>query len=459
MSFAIYENYQDSDFSWLGKIPAHWSLKRVGHHVDFITGFAFKSDFFSFDSGIKLVRGDNVTEGYLRWGEKTRYWSDITKDIERYLLEENDILIGMDGSKVGKNFAVVKSSDLPLLLVQRVARLRVDEKLSHRFLSHLIGSELFKTWVALVKTDPAIPHISPADIRGFPLPYPCLEEQVNIANFLDHETAKIDTLIEKQQQLIKLLKEKRQAVISHAVTKGLPSVNGEAQAPMKDSGVEWLGEVPEHWNVLPIKYLSHSVGTGGTPKEESSFSENGGICWFTPGDFKGDLILPSSKKHVTENSIKIGDAKSYPKNSVLVIGIGATLGKVALSESEFSCNQQINVIHPNDKVNARFLTLSMSTQVEQMKLQSNSSTIGIMNQEKTKQIIVAVPPFDQQKIIVDYLSRELLRFDVLLEKANSQIYLLQERRTALISAAVTGKIDVRNWQAPTSQVQALEQTA
>lgn len=285
-------------------------------------------------------------------------------------------------------------------------------------------------------------RLYPESFCDVSLVLPSINEQEKIVTFLDHETAKIDALIEKQQRLIELLKEKRQAVISHAVTKGL-----NPNAPMKDSGVEWLGEVPAHWEVLLIKYLSDSIGTGGTPKSELSFTEESEISWFTPGDFSNHAKLICSTKHITNRAVANGDAKVFRASSILVIGIGATLGKVALCESNFSCNQQINVVSPNSKAKAEFLVNSLQAQTEQMKNSSNFSTIGIMNQEKTKQLVVAVPPLDEQVAVATFLDEKKMKFDAIESQAVNQIALLQERRTALISAAVTGKIDVRDWQA------------
>ncbi|WP_138627613.1 restriction endonuclease subunit S, partial [Pseudoalteromonas sp. S4741] len=277
-------------------------------------------------------------------------------------------------------------------------------------------------------------------------------EQQKIANFLDHETAKIDTLIAKQEKLIELLKEKRQAVISHAVTKGL-----NPNAPMRDSGVEWLGEVPEHWVTSSIKYLSSFVGTGGTPKNQSSFvDDKDAIKWFAPGDFSDQIDLIQSSKHISYEAVTSGDAKLYKENSVLVIGIGATLGKVALCKNKFSCNQQINMITPNEKATAEFITYSLLAQHEQMKQSSNASTIGIMNQEKTKSIKVAQPPISEQVEIVNDLNIALEKFELIEAKAVEQIDLLKERKTALISAAVTGKIDVRDFVSEQGQPQGIQ---
>ncbi len=327
MKVQAYDSYKNTDFEWIGEIPKSWSLKRVGHHVDFITGFAFKSDLFSFEDGIRLVRGDNVTEGILRWGEKTRCWPKLTKSIEQYLLQDQDILIGMDGSKVGKNYAVVRESDLPLLLVQRVARLRTDDELDFRYLTYLIGSELFRIWVTLVKTDPAIPHISPKDIRSFPLPYPPFHEQRAIGKFLDHEVSKIDTLIEKQQQLIKLLKEKRQAVISHAVTKGL-----NPDAPMRDSGVEWLGEVPEHWSVARIKYHTTLFEQGWSPQCDSRPADAGEYGVLKVGCVNGGVfnsienkVLPAELEPQLQYTIKQNDLLISRANTKELVGSAAVV--------------------------------------------------------------------------------------------------------------------------------------
>ena len=203
---------------WLADIPEHWTLRTLRHHIDLLTGFAFQSEFFSFADGIKLVRGDNVTEGELRWGEKTRYWAESVSHLSMFFLANGDVLIGMDGSKVGKNYAMIEQADLPLLLVQRVARLRVDHRFTARFLFYLIGSELFRTWVELVKTEPAVPHISPHDIRAFPVAVPLIDEQHAIAEYLDRETAKIDKMMEKIEAAIEKLQEYRTALITAAVT-------------------------------------------------------------------------------------------------------------------------------------------------------------------------------------------------------------------------------------------------
>lgn len=211
----------------------------------------------------------------------------------------------------------------------------------------------------------------------------------------------------------------------------------QAYPEYKYSQSEWLGDIPNHWEACPVKYLSNSVSTGGTPKNQSSFTDGNQVCWFSPSDFDGREILLSSSKYVTNESCEIGDARLYKGGSVVVIGIGATLGKVAYCPNSFSCNQQINVIAPNEKVLGMYLMYSLALQLEQMKQTSNASTIGIMNQEKTKTILVAYPPKLEQQKITNFLDHETAKIDTLIEKQQQLIALLKEKRQAVISHAVT----------------------
>ena len=266
--------------------------------------------------------------------------------------------------------------------------------------------------------------------------------------FLSQETGKIDALIQEQLRLITLLKEKRQEVISHAVTKGL-----NPSAAMKDSGIEWFGEVPVHWHVLKVRRIASKVSTGGTPSSEPPSEEiEDGINWFTPGDFDSNLTLVSASRLISSKAIQSGEAKIFPARSALIVSIGATLGKVGFILEDSSGNQQINAVIPNERVDGYFLTYSLSVKAEMMKVLSNASTIGIMNQEKTKEILVAVPPMAEQRSISAKLDAQVRELDALVAEVGRSIYLLQERRSALISAAVTGKIDVRGLAATTSEV-------
>lgn len=275
------------------------------------------------------------------------------------------------------------------------------------------------------------------------LELPPLPEQRAIAAFLNAETARIDSLIADYESLIDLLREERQAIVAHAVTKGL-----NPDAPMKDSGVEWLGMVPEHWGCQKLRRVAKHVDTGSIPSGTiSSDEEPDGIPWYTPGDLPDDIILSKSSKVLGQSDSDDNEAKLFPAGCVMVVSIGATLGKVGYTVMDSSANQQINIVWPDTSVIfGRFLAYSLSVKKENMLYMANSSTIGIMNQEKTKEIWLAIPPLPEQHAIAEYLDAETARIDGLIADAERAIELLRESRAALITDAVTGKMDVRDWQ-------------
>ncbi|EKO3558942.1 restriction endonuclease subunit S [Vibrio metschnikovii] len=287
-------------------------------------------------------------------------------------------------------------------------------------------------------------------------PQPSIDESVSIANFLDHETAKIDTLIEKQQQLIKLLKEKRQAVISYAVTKGL-----NPQAPTKDSGVEWLGEVPEHWVVAGFKkYLASIVDyRGKTPNKV----ESGRFLVTARNIKKGRINYLSSAEYVSEADYAQVMSRGVPNIGDVLFTTEAPLGEVAqVDNSDIALAQRVIKFCGQsgvlDNTYLKYFIMSDSFQDSLMTYASGSTALGI-KAERLVYLRQLLPPLSEQTQIVTHIEAVTTKIDLLEQKAIAAIDLMQERRTALISAAVTGKIDVRNWQAPISQNQAMEQTA
>ena len=209
-------------------------------------------------------------------------------------------------------------------------------------------------------------------------------------------------------------------------------------AVYKDSGVEWLGEVPQGWDTLPIRRLSNSVQTGGTPATGAPSSDTDNpFLWYTPADFGETLVLTNSSRNLSQECISNGDVKIFPANSVLIVSIGATLGKVGFTKQPSSANQQINAIIPNHRIDGYYLAYSLVTKTDVMRYLSNASTIGIMNQEKTKDIIVAVPPLPEQTTIAAFLDCETAKIDNLINEQKKLIELLKEKRQAVISTAVT----------------------
>ena len=277
---------------------------------------------------------------------------------------------------------------------------------------------------------------------------PSILEQQKIIEFLDHETAQIDTLIEKQQTLIQLLKEKRQAVISHAVTKGL-----NPDAPMKDSGVEWLGEVPEHWEVKKNKHLLEFV-TSGSRGWASYYSDEGKL-FFRITNLTRDTIEPKleSIQNVMPPLGAEGERSKIHLDDLL-ISITADLGSVCVADASITggfVSQHVSLCRPNSTVKSSrwlaYFILSDSAK-EQFVGSGYGGTKIQLSLEDIRELNIAYPPETEQKDIASYIDVKLKKFELLMSQAQQAIQLMQERRTALISAAVTGKIDVRGWQAP-----------
>jgi len=271
------------------------------------------------------------------------------------------------------------------------------------------------------------------------------EEQAKIANFLDHETGKIDALIEKQQQLIKLLQEKRQAVISHAVTKGL-----NPDAPMKDSGVEWLGQVPAHWEVSKFGYVS-SVVRGGSPRPAGDPALfNGDYSpWVTVAEITKDdeIYLNETETFLTKKGSD--QCRVFTSGTLLLSNSGATLGIPKILRINANANDGV-VGFERLSLNREFAYFYLSTLTENLRERiRQGSGQPNLNTDIVKDIAIPIPPENETFEIVGSILKIREKFKELTDKAKKGIVLLQERRTALISAAVTGKIDVRDWVSPT----------
>jgi len=429
MSLPRYAEYRECGVQWLGSIPANWKPTPLKYLADFVNGYVFKPGTWS-ESGTPIIRIENLN------GSNNFNFYDGELD-ERNHVAKGDLLFGWSGNR-GTSFGPV-----------------IWKRAGHYFLNQHIfkiaGTRCDVGWlywclkaVTTHVEDQAtgiigMVHVTKGDLGAIKVPVPSAEEQTAIATFLDRETGKIDALIAEQEKLLTLLAEKRQATISHAVTRGL-----NPDAPMKDSGVAWLGEVPVHWNVVCLRRIARNVETGGTPSSESPSGDlEDGLPWYTPGDFGAELVLCDSQKRVALSLVDSGEVKAFPPGSILIVSIGATLGKVGLSGSLASANQQINAVLLNTSMDELFVAYSLSVKSEVMRFLSNASTIGIMNQSKTKEIQVAVPPQVEQVSVASYLDEATARVDLLEVEASRAITLLKERRSALIAAAVTGKIDVR----------------
>ena len=276
--------------------------------------------------------------------------------------------------------------------------------------------------------------------ESFTFGLPDTDEQVTIAATLDRETSRIDALIQKKTRFIDLLKEKRQALITHAVTKGLnPNVK------MKDSGIEWIGQVPEEWLNRKVFHAFQTIGSGTTPpSKEHEWYQGGTIPWITTSELRENTVV-ETKKCVTPDAMqKFSALKIFPAGSLAIAMYGATIGRLGFLGIPATTNQACCVLSGERDLNVQFLYYwLMAFRAEIVALFSEGGGQPNINQEVIASLWVPSPDPDEQATISAALDRETARIDALIGKAEHSITLLKERRAAFITAAVTGQIDLR----------------
>jgi type I restriction enzyme, S subunit len=439
-----YTEYKDSEDEWIGKYPSNWNITRVKFesYVKARVGWhGLKSDDFT-DEGPYLVTGSDFKGPKITWNDC--YHCDLERyEQDPYIqLQNGDLLVTKDGT-IGK-VALVSDLDRKATLNSGVFVVRpLTSSYTSKFYFWLLQSNVFTGFVDFNKTGSTIVHLYQDTFVNFKYAMPGFTEQTQIANFLDQETSKIDTLIEKQQQLIKLLKEKRQAVISHAVTKGL-----NPDATMKDSGVEWLGEVPEHWKITRLKYLGVAKN-GLTYSPDDVVNESEGLLVLRSSNIQGGKLAYDDNVYV---STKVPERMITRENDLLICsrnGSRALIGKNALITTDaVGLTYGAFMMVFRGEFNQYLYWIFNSPLFEYQSGSFLTSTINQLTVSNLGGFEIPLPSEKEQLSILEYLKKISKRFNKSLALANKQVELLQERRTALISAAVTGKIDVRNWQSP-----------
>lgn len=437
-----YPEYNDSGIEWLGRIPAHWQLVRLKHECVF--------------SGGGTPTKDNLAYwgGDIPWiSPKDMKYQVITDSIDKItavavsesstkLVPEGALLMVVRSGILQRTIPVAINT-VPVTLNQDMKALRFKSKdKAFFFLYYIQGleSQLLLEWCKQGATVESIEHELLANAR---YPQPPNDELKAINQFLDYETVRIDRLIAKQQRLIELLKEKRQAVISHAVTKGL-----NPDAPMKESGVEWLGQVPEHWGVSALGYYA-MLNTGATPDRSKNQYWGGVIPWIKTGEVRYDTIYETeetiTQAALSETSVRL----SNPGTLLMAMyGQGMTRGRVAILGVSATYNQACVAINTNSKITNDFLKFFFMAGYDALRDGGNETSQMNLNADIVSKFKILVPSYEEQNDIVSFLKVKLTHYDLLIIKSENSIALMQERRTALISAAVTGKIDLRGWEQP-----------
>ena len=439
MSFPRYPTYKPSGVEWLGEVPEHWQekpLKTITSINDEVLPESLSRDYeieYVDIGSVSLANGIEKTEAMLFGDAPSR---------ARRIPRDGDVLVSTVRTYL-KAIAPVVNPPSNLVASTGFAVVRPRHELEPGFLKYALQEEHFIQQVISRSTGVSYPAINASDVAKISLNLPGSSEQLAIATFLDHETAKIDALIAEQQRLIELLQEKRQAVISHAVTKGL-----NPDVPMKDSGVEWLGEVPEHWEVMDLVKTIAVLQTGpfGSQLGTSDY-EDEGIAIINPSNICDESIDTSNGPFISASKASELERHKLHKED-LVIARRGELGRCAVIEEieeQKICGTGSILLRPLEWMSSRYIAHVIRSDYIRASLSLNSvgSTMENLNTGIVGKLRIPVPPRDEQGEIVNEIIVFTANSENLVDNVLKAVLLLQERRSALISAAVTGQIDVR----------------
>ncbi|WP_263576947.1 restriction endonuclease subunit S [Acinetobacter pseudolwoffii] len=398
-----YAEYKESGVEWLGEIPSHWTVTRLKFLAKIKNGQDYKH--------VEAECGFPVMGSGGQFTFSTQF-----------MFDKPSVLLGRKGT-IDKPLYINE----PFWTVDTMYYTDVQKDIDVKYFYYLAKTILFDRY----STNTALPSMTQENLNNFEFAIPSeFEERKNIRKFLDHETAKIDTLIAKQEKLIELLKEKRQAVISHAVTKGL-----NPDVAMKNSAVEWLGQVPEHWEISPIKFILENKDYKRIPLSAEE-----------RGNFSGDY-----RYYGASGVIDYIDDYIFDEPNVLVGEDGANLVNrntplAFPAYGKYWVNNHAHILHPQDGLADYWAELIEIIDISPL---VSGSAQPKLTAEALKNLKISFPSdMEERKAIDAFIKQQKAKFDLLISKATDQIKLLKERRTALISSAVTGKIDVHNWQHP-----------
>ncbi|MBB5336426.1 restriction endonuclease subunit S [Pectinatus brassicae] len=418
-----YEEYVDTRDVWHGKLPKHWDCVKLGMK------FRERRTKVSDKEFMPLSVTKNGIVPQLSTAAKSNDGDN------RKLVKQGDFVINSRSDRKGSSGLSNYNGSVSLINIV-LQPYEVNSKYAHYlFKSNSFIEEFYRNGRGIVAD---LWTTRFYEMRNIYIPIPSLPEQDQIVKYLDNKLAKINKFIKAKKKLIAALKEQKQAIINQAVTKGFDS-----KVRMKPSGIEWLGDIPEHWTMVQLKRLVKTVKTGGTPSgADEKYFEPIGFNWFTPSDFNDELYLSNSNRQLS--NVGKSEVNIFPQGTVMMIGIGATMGKISISEKKCSCNQQINAILCSENIIPEFLVYFMRAVRTHIFAIAKYTTLPILNQEETKKIMVPSIPCEEQKKIVLKINESVAVYDAGIKKIEHEIGLVLEYKSSLVSEVVTGKVDVQH---------------
>lgn len=432
MAMKAYKSYKDTDQFWLKQIPSHWDI----HKIKYV--FNERSEKGHPEEPL-LVSSQNM--GVVPksvYGNRT---VEAMKGLDTLkLVKVGDFVISLRSFQGGIEYAYYQGIISPAYTI-----MILKGHVTPEYFRHLAKSDAFIKLLKLCVTGIREgQNINYTLLRNYRIPVPPKEEQDQIVRYLDWQNSRLNKLINAKKKEIALLEEQKQALISQAVTKGL-----DPHAPLKDSGIDWIGKIPEHWEINKMNRLFNLIGRGTTPNSGSiDFYNNGNIPWLNSGDLYGDKpVIEKTAKHITELALNSFSAlKLYDAGSIAIAMYGDhSLGNVSIVPFNFCCNQACCIFSkPRKNLNSKYVYYGILAGKDSLIRQARGGGQPNINQDILRQFRLPFPPLHEQEHIVDYLTDQCAIIDDLIANINKTISLLQEYRTRLVADVVTGQIDVRH---------------
>ena len=424
-----YETYKDSGVEWIGEIPEHWEVNRLKNLVS--EPLKYGANESADESNPNNPRYIRITD----FGNDGNLRNDTFKSLplnkaNSFLLNDGDLLFARSGATVGKTFLFKNYKGSACFAGYLIKATFNKSNINSTYVDYFTRSNYYENWKQSVFQQATIQNIGADKYNQLRISIPNnVSEQTHIANYLNKKTAQLDTLIAKKEQLISLLQEERTAMINHAVTKGL-----DPNVPMKDSGIEWLGEIPAHWEVKKLKYVCQLVSDKTKEKPDYVLALENITSW-------SEEIIGNPFENKME-----GDSNLFQENDILFNKLRPYLAKVVKATRNGGCVGELLVLRPEKKICPNFLYRRLSS--EMIITIVDGSTYGTKMPRASwdkfiSNIQIGVPPREKQEQISDYIETKLNYSKSIVEKYQKEIELLKEYKTALISEVVTGKVDVR----------------
>lgn len=440
MKLRPYPKYKDSGVEWLGKIPEEWEIKRLKYvcskYAEY--GLNIAAENYQID-GIRFIRTTDIDDyGNLK-GEGV-YLNELLA--KGYILNSGDLLISRSGT-IGRSFLYDSSKNEKATYAGYLVRYSLDEKETFpKYIFYFIQGHSFFEWLKTQLIETTISNVNGQKYANLSVTLPSLDKQIQITNYLEQKTFKIDELIKKNERLVELLKEKRQAIISQAVTKGL-----DPNVKMKDSGVEWLGKIPEKWRVIRLKYLINSIKIGpfGSQLKLDEMVKEGYKVYGQENIINKDFSL--GQRYITEKKYKSLRACELSPGDIVITMMG-TIGKCDIFPEDAKrgiMDSHLLKITSNKFTIPEFLALILENAYyvqEGVYIASKGSIMSGLNSQIIKSLLIVLPDIKEQREIMAYLNSVFKQYAMLTYKIESSIEKLKEYRQTLISNVVTGKVRV-----------------